>query len=67
MPFTEIQVVPGPANYYCFPGALRELENFIPPQTWSRRSGSMVNGRLRRQSLSSGRLVSAFGRKALHT
>ncbi|WP_025903971.1 MULTISPECIES: oxidoreductase [Tatumella] len=28
MPFTEIQVVPGPANYYCFPGALRELENF---------------------------------------
>ena len=28
MSFTEIQVVPGPANYYCFPGALRELENF---------------------------------------
>lgn len=28
MSLTEIQVVPGPANYYCFPGALRELENF---------------------------------------
>lgn len=28
MSFTEIQVVPGPANYYCFPGAIRELTNF---------------------------------------
>ncbi|MDF7661953.1 oxidoreductase [Erwiniaceae bacterium L1_54_6] len=28
MSFTEIQVVPGPANYYCFPGAIRELNNF---------------------------------------
>lgn len=33
MSFTEIQVVPGPANYYCFPGALRELENFYSQET----------------------------------